>query len=153
MKKQITVIRNLEIIERELNSASSGVAALTVKKDSFVQFATNFVYHDKNIFLFLSGTELLRSIRYDVIARFSVFKNLLKDKSSHDKNLIYRLFSITVTGELRDVEESRVINDVTQSYIQKYSGKLIHGDKDLDSPGKLVFIDSSELLAFEETGS
>jgi hypothetical protein len=63
------------------------------------------------------------------------------------------LFSITVTGELREVEEKKMINDITQSYIQKYSGKLIHGTKDPDSPGKLVFIDSNELIAYEETGN
>ncbi len=153
MQKKITIIRNLETIERELNSAASGVASLTVKKDSFVQFATNFVYHDKNIFLFLSGTELLRSVRYDVLSRFSIFKNINSEKESENKDQIYRLFSITVTGDLREVEEKKVINDVTQSYIQKYSGKLIHGTKDPESLGKLVFIDSNELIAFEETGS
>ncbi len=153
MQKKITIIRNLEIIERELNSAASGVAALTVKKDSFVQFATNFVYHDKNIFLFLSGTELLKSIRFDVLARFSIFKNISPEKGEIKKDQIYKLFSITVTGELKEVEEKKVLNEVTQSYIQKYSGKLIHGEKDTDSLGKLVFIDSNELIAFEETGS
>ena len=152
MQKKITIIRNLEIIERELNSAASGVAALSVKKDAFVQFATNFVYHDKNIFLFLSGTELIRSVRYDVIARFSIFKNIPPSKEEIDKDRIYQLFSITVTGDLREVEEKKVINEVTQSYIQKYSGKLIHGAKDPEPLGKLVLIDSNELIAFEETG-
>ncbi len=153
MQKKITIIRNLEIIEKELNSAASGVAALTVKKDAFVQFATNFVYHDKNIFLFLNGTELLKSIRFDVLARFSIFKNISPEKEDIKKDQIYRLFSITVTGELKEVEEKKVLNEVTQSYIQKYSGKLILGEKDTDSLGKLVFIDSNELIAFEETGS
>jgi hypothetical protein len=153
MQKKISVIRNLEIIERELNSAASGVAALAVKKDSFIQFATNFVYHDKNIFLFLSGTDLLRSVKYDVQVRFSIFKNLSVEQLSKEKDLMYRLFSITVTGELREVEEKKMINDITQSYIQKYSGKLIYGTKDPDSLGKLVFIDSNELIAYEETGS
>jgi hypothetical protein len=153
MQKKITVIRNLEIIERELNSAASGVAALAVKKDSFVQFASNFVYHDKNIFLFLSGTDLLRSVKYDVQVKFSIFKNIPPEQLSKEKDLIYRLFSITVTGELREVEEKKMINDITQSYIQKYSGKLIYGTKDPDSFGKLVFIDSNELIAYEETGS
>ncbi len=69
------------------------------------------------------------------------------------KDIIYRLFSITVTGDLREVEEKKVINDITQSFIQKYSGRLIHGNKDPESLGKLVFIDSIELIAYEETGN
>lgn len=154
MQKKTTIIRNLEIIERELNSAGSGVISVTVKKDSFLQFATNFVYHDKNIFVFLNGTELLRSIKYDSIARFTILKNIQPDKMTADgKDIIYRLFSITVTGDLREVEEKKVINDITQSFIQKYSGRLIHGNKDPESLGKLVFIDSIELIAYEETGN
>ena len=149
MQKKITTIRNLELVEKELNSATAGVISVSLQKAKFVQFATNFVYQDKNIFIFIDDEELLRSIKFDSLSRFTV----LKQKTTKDKEeSIYKLSSIQVTGNLREAEEKKVINDITQTYIQKYSGKLILPDDKTASMGKLVFVDSEELLAFEEIG-
>ena len=149
MQKKITTIRNLELVEKELNSATAGVISVSLQKTKFVQFATNFVYQDKNIFIFIDDEELLRSIKFDSLSRFTV----LKQKSNEDKEeSIYKLSSIQVTGNLREAEEKKVINDITQTYIQKYSGKLILPEDKTTSMGKLVFVDSEELLAFEEIG-
>jgi len=149
MQKRITTIRNLELVEKELNAASAGVISLSLQKTDFAQFATNFVYQDKNIFIFIDNEELLRSIKFDSLSRFTV----LNQKTTFaKKDSIYRLFSILVTGNLREAEEKKVINDITQTYIQKYSGKLILPDDTTASMGKLVFVDSEELLAFEEIG-
>jgi hypothetical protein len=149
MQKKITTIRNLELVERELNSATAGVISVSLLKTKFVQFGTNFVYQDKNIFIFIDDEELLRSIKFDSLSRFTV----LKQKTTEDKEeSIYKLSSIQVTGNLREAEEKKVINDITQTYIQKYSGKLILPDDKTASMGKLVFVDSEELLAFEEIG-
>lgn len=149
MQKKITTIRNLELVEKELNSAVAGVISLSLQKIEFAQFATNFVYQDKNIFIFIDDKELLKSIKFDSLSRFTV----LKQKAAPAKvDSIYGLFSILVTGNLREVEEKKVINDITQTYIQKYSGKLILPDDTSASMGKLVFVDSEELLAFEEIG-
>ena len=149
MQKKITTIRNLELVEKELNSANAGVISLSLQKTKFVQFATNFVYQDKNIFIFIDNEELLRSIKFDSLSRFTVLNQKTTDVQ---KEPIYRLFSILVTGNLREAEEKKVINDITQTYIQKYSGKLILQDDKFASMGKLVFVDSEELLAFEEIG-
>jgi hypothetical protein len=149
MQKKITTIRNLELVEKELNSATAGVISLSLQKTKFVQFATNFVYQDKNIFIFIDNEELLRSIKFNSLSRFTV----LNQKTTYEKSeSIYRLFSILVTGNLREVEEKKVINDITQTYIQKYSGRLILPDEKIVWMGKLVFVDSEELLAFEEIG-
>ena len=149
MQKKITTIRNLELVEKELNSANAGVISLSLQKTKFVQFATNFVYQDKNIFIFIDNEELLRSIKFDSLSRFTVLNQKTTDEKEES---IYRLFSILVTGNLREAEEKKVINDITQTYIQKYSGKLILPDDKIASMGKLVFVDSEELLAFEEIG-
>ncbi|MBT8387590.1 MAG: hypothetical protein KJO12_09290 [Ignavibacteria bacterium] len=149
MQKKITIIRNLELVEKELNSATAGVISVSLQKTKFDQYATNFVYQDKNIFIFIDDDELLRSIKFDSLSRFTVLKQkTMKDKAES----IYQLSSIQVTGNLREAEEKKVINDITQSYIQKYTGKLILPDDKSASMGKLVFIDSEELLAFEEIG-
>ena len=149
MQKKITTIRNLELVEKELNTATAGVISLSLQKTKFAQFATNFVYQDKNIFIFIDDEELLRSIKFDSLSRFTVLNQKTTDEKEES---IYRLFSILVTGNLRKVEEKKVINDITQTYIQKYSGKLILPDDKSASMGKLVFVDSEELLAFEEIG-
>lgn len=149
MQKKITTIRNLELVEKELNSATAGVISLSLKKTEFVQLATNFVYQDKNIFIFIDDEELLKSIKINSLSRFTVLKQKTTDVKEES---IYRLFSILVTGNLREAEEKKVINDITQTYIQKYSGKLILPDDRTTSMGKLVFVDSEELLAFEEIG-
>lgn len=149
MQKKITTIRNLKLVEKELNSASAGVISLSLQKTKFVQIATNFVYQDKNIFIFIDDKELLKSIKLDSLSRFTVLNQKNTDKKEKS---IYQLFSILVTGNLREAEEKKVINDITQTYIQKYSGKLILPDDTSAAMGKLVFIDSEELLAFEEIG-
>ena len=149
MQKKITTIRNLELVEKELNLATAGVISLSLQKTKFVQFATNFIYQDKNIFIFIDNEELLKSIKFDSLSRFTVLNQKTTDEKEES---IYRLFSILVTGNLREAEEKKVINDISQTYIQKYSGKLIFPDDKSASMGKLVFVDSEELLAFEEIG-
>ena len=149
MQKKITTIRNLEFVEKELNSATAGVISLLLQKTKFVQFATNFVYQDKNIFIFIDDEELLKSIKFDSLSRFTVLKQ--KNTKAKEES-IYELSSIQVSGNLREVEEKKVLNNITQTYIQKYSGKLILPDDGTASIGKLVFVDSEELLAFEEIG-
>jgi uncharacterized Rmd1/YagE family protein len=125
------------------------VISLSLQNTEFVQFATNFVYQDKNVFIFIDDEELLRSIKFDSLSRFTVLNQKTTDEKEES---IYGLFSILVTGNLREAEEKKVINDITQAYIQKYSGELILPDDKSASMGKLVFVDSEELLAFEEIG-
>ena len=151
MQRKITTIRNLEIVEKELSSKEFGVITLSVIKENyFTQFATNFVYQDKNIYLFIDDNELNRTLKIDSLAKFTVLKN--KSNISFDKVNLYNLFSITVTGMLKEVEEKKTVKAITQSFIQKYSGKLMISDKAAELKGKLYFIDSEELLAFDEIG-
>jgi len=63
MNKKIKVIRDLSLVEKELSSAQGGVVSITLQKDSFAQFATIFVYQNKNIFFYLDNEELLRTIK------------------------------------------------------------------------------------------
>ncbi len=148
MQKKITTIRDLALVEKELNSANAGVVSITLQRTKFIQFATNFVYKDKNVYIFIDDEELYKNIKFDALSRFTVLKQINGNK----ENIIYNLFSILITGNLREVEEKKVINDITQSYNQKYSGKLILPGENISSLGRLVFVDSEELLAFDEVG-
>ena len=60
MQIKVKTIRNLEVIEKELDSISSGVIVLPLEED-FEQIATNFVYHDKNIYLFFKIKSCIRT--------------------------------------------------------------------------------------------
>jgi len=87
MQKKITTIRNLELVEKELNSATAGVISVSLQKAKFAQFATNFVYQDKNIFIFIDDEELLRSIKFDSLSRFTVLK---QKTNRYEEESIYK---------------------------------------------------------------
>jgi len=153
MNKKIKVIRDLSLVEKELSSAQGGVISITLQKDSFAQFATIFVYQNKNIFFYLENEELLRTIKLDSPAKFTILndKNVTKELIEK-KEPLYRLFSIVVTGVVREVEEKKTIRDIDQSLIEKYSGKLLLSEKETQTKGKLLVVDSEELLAYDELG-
>ena len=153
MTKKSKVIRDLNLVEKELSSALSGVVSVSLKKENFAQFAANFVYQNKNIFFYVDNEELIRTIKLDSLAKFTILKdkNLTKELIEK-KDPLYRLFSIVVTGVIREAEEQKTIRSVAQSFIEKYSGKLIREEKENSTQGKLLFVDSEELLAFDEIG-
>ena len=153
MIKKFKVIRDLSLVEQELSSVHGGVVSILLKKESFTQFATNFVYQNKNIFFYVDNEELLRTIKFDALAKFTILKDKNVTKELIEKkDPLYRLFSVVVTGVIREAEEQKTIRNIAQSFIEKYSGKLIRDEKETPSPGKLLFIDSEELLAFDEMG-
>jgi shikimate kinase len=153
MNKELKVIRDLSLVEKELSSAQGGVVSVLLKKESFTQFATNFVYQNKNIFFYVDNEELLRTIKLDALVKFTILKDKNVSKELMEKKEpLYRLFSVVVTGVIREAEEQKTISNVAQSFIEKYSGKLIRDEKETPSPGKLLFVDSEELLAFDEIG-
>jgi len=153
MTKKSKVIRDLNLVEKELSSALSGVVSVSLQKENFAQLATNFVYQNKNIFFYVDNEELIRTIKLDSLAKFTILKdkNLTKELIEK-KDTLYRLFSIVVTGVIREAEEQKTIRSVAQSFIEKYSGKLIREEKENSAQGKLFFVDSEELLAFDEIG-
>ncbi len=153
MNKKVKIIRDLSLVEKELSSAQAGVVAVTLQKESFTQFAVNFVYQNKNIFFYVDNEELLRTIKPDSLAKFTIVKEKNVTKELQEKkDPLYRLFSIVVTGVIREAEEKKTIRDIAQSFIEKYSGKLILSEKETPTKGKLLFVDSEELLAFDEIG-
>jgi len=153
MNRKIITIRDLALVEKELGSATAGVVSVSLKKENFAQFATNFVFQNKNVFFYLENEELLRTIKLDALAKFTILKDKNFTKELVDKNdTLYRLFSIVVTGSIREAEEQKTIKNIAQSFIEKYSGKLLFSDKDNQPGGKLFLIDSEELLAYDEIG-
>jgi hypothetical protein len=153
MNKKLKVIRDLTLVEKELNSAQGGVVSISLKKENYTQFACTFIYQNKNIFFYLDNEEILRTIKLDSTAKFTILKEKnVTEELLQNKDPLYRLFSIVVTGVIREAEEQKTIKSVTQSFIEKYSGKLIRDEKESASKDNLYFVDSEELLAFDEIG-
>ena len=153
MQIKVKTIRNLEVIEKELNSITAGVFLLS-KNDDYFQFASSFVYYNTNIYFFIQDTDTTKNIELNSKARFIAIKEKgLAGKSADKDNIIYTVTSISVNGVLKRVEENKIKNNIKQSFIQKYSGKFIESGLKSKSFKKLFYIDSEELLAIEETGS
>lgn len=152
MQIKTKTIRDLETIEKELNSISSGVLALP-SEENFLQIATNFIYHNKNIYFFVRNKEVFKDIKFETLAKFTAITESVKGRNSKkSKENIYTLFYISVSGIIKSVKEKKLKSNIKHSFIQKYSGKLIESESKSKSFSRLVFIDSEELIATEETG-
>lgn len=153
MQIKVKTIRNLGIIEKELNSISAGVIALPLD-EGFEQIATSFVYYNTNIYLFIRDKEVFKNIKIDSESKFTAIREIPTDKKRKqaDEN-IYSLFSISVTGILKDIDEAKLISKIEQSFFEKYSGRLIDSESNPKSFSKLICLDSKELIAIEETAT
>ena len=113
MNKKIKTLRDLSLVEKELSSIQSGVLAVTLQKDTFVQFATNFVYQNKNIFVFINNAELLRTIKFDSPAKFTILREKNTTKELLEENMTFALepkFVIPGTGAV-GVENSYLVTN------------------------------------------
>jgi nitroimidazol reductase NimA-like FMN-containing flavoprotein (pyridoxamine 5'-phosphate oxidase superfamily) len=152
MHRKISYIRDLEIIEKELNESSGGVLAFIVDSENAMQYTTTFLYLDKNIYFFLDkDDEVCEKINFNGSASFTIVKDerLRKTKSKEES---YYLFSTTVVGTVKIVDEKKIIDDIKNRYFTKYNLKKSSESK--SGHGKeLVMIDSEEIQAVEEEGA
>lgn len=154
MQKQITQIRDLEIIEKELNSNDAGILAVLTDEDQVIQLPTNYLYMDKNIYVFFNDEEeLFNSIKFDHLASFAVIRPGENRKSSKSKNPpIYHFVAITISGMLRKVDDTKLIDDLKKNYIKKYSDKLAQEEIEFSGTERIVIIDTEEIQAVEVIG-
>jgi len=153
MRKFVLQIRDLDLIENELKSNPAGVFALGIENEKVAQIATTFLYLDKNIYIFFNEEdEFYNSIQFDVGVTFTILRygNANKPKSV-DFDPSYNLFSISVKGIVKKVEEAKLIEDLRKNYINKYQ-KNIEGKIDYSILSKVILIDTEEIQAVEETG-
>lgn len=154
MQRIVTQIRDLEIIENELKNTMIGVLALHLDDEKTVQFPTTFLYRDKNIYIFFKNDdELYQSIKYNLAASFTIIKQE-KIKRSKKEEFIptYQLFSITLNGLVRKVDEEKTMVSLRQEYLNKYSKKTEQLKEGLHSLAAAIIMDSDEIHAQEEIG-
>ncbi len=151
MHRKISYIRDLETIEKELNDSSGGILAFNVDGERAMQHTTTFLYLDKNIYFFLDkDDEVYEKIHFNGPVSFTIIKDerLKKNRTREDS---YYLFSATVNGSIKIVDEKKTIDDIKKKYLSKYSLKKENESKTSQSK-ELVMIDSEEIQAAEEQG-
>jgi general stress protein 26 len=152
MQKTILQIRDIEVIEKELVNNPIGVLALGLKDEKITQQAITFLYQDKNIyFFFKDNDEEFEDIKLESHVSFTIIKNdKIKKTAKTDFNPLYNILSITITGLIKVVDDSKLTGSLLENYVSKYSKEVEKERK----PGltKVVFIDTEEIQAYEETG-
>jgi len=153
MNKIIRQVRDLDLIEKELNSNHAGVFAF-ISNEQICQFAATYVYLNKNVYVFINETEELHfNIRLNAEGSFTIIKHKHLSRVKKEEFMpIYSLFSISITGILKNLTEQKIIDDVTNSYLLKYGKKTEELKNKISSPVKIILIDTQEIQAFEETG-
>jgi hypothetical protein len=151
MKKQITQIRDINEIEKLIQEAATGVLCIHLDNEKLMQVACNFIYLDKNIYTFLDNTEEnFEHIKYGSTGSFSIFKN---DKvNTKTKEFTYRLTFITVNGEIKDIDDIKLVDQVTELYRLKYSPVIKTEDYKLSENLKPIILDSKEIKSVIEEG-
>lgn len=155
MKKVISHIRDLKLIEKELTRELSGVLAIQLDDEKMYQSATNFIYLDKNIYVFLEIDEdFYEQIRFEHFGCFTIHKSESKFKG---QNLFaestYKLFSININGMVREVEDKKLIDQLVEIYHNKYSSSIAPKEYKKGKTIKTIMIDTEEMLAFTEEGN
>lgn len=151
MKKQITQIRDINEIEKLIQEAATGVLCIHLDNEKLMQVACNFIYLDKNIYTFLDNTEEnFEHIKYGSAGSFSIFKN---DKiNTKTKEFTYRLTFLTVNGEIKDIDDIKLVDQVTELYRLKYSSVIKTEDYKLSENLKPIILDSKEIKSVIEEG-
>ncbi|HAB53421.1 MAG: hypothetical protein A2315_02035 [Ignavibacteria bacterium RIFOXYB2_FULL_35_12] len=154
MQRFTNQIRDLELIESELKNTSVGVLALYIDDEKTIQYPTTFLYRDKNIYIFFKNNdELYNSIKYNSSASFTVIK---QEKVKRGKKLefkpTYQMFSITLNGLVRKVDEEKIMTNLRHEYLVKYSKKTDTVRKNILALASAIIMDSDEIHAQEEIG-
>lgn len=153
MRKIVSQIRDIEVIEKELTACPSGVLAVILKNEKLAQLATPFIYLNKNIFIFFNDeSELYSNLHFDSNVSFTIIKTgKAKKTKSMNYEPTYDFISINVLGKIKSVDDQKIIEDIRQNYLLKYK-KFREGDFDFSALSKVIIIDSEEIHAIEETG-
>jgi hypothetical protein len=151
MKKEITQIRDIKEIEKQLIQAPSGVLCIHLANEKLMQFACNFIYLDKNIYTYLDSTdENYEHIKYGSTGSFSVSSSAkLTDKL---KEFTYRLACITINGEIKEVDDSKLKDQISELYRLKYSPSIKADEYEVMENLKPAILDTNEIKAVIEEG-
>lgn len=152
MKKQIIQLRDIKEIEKQINNAQSGVLCIHLSIEKLMQFACNFIYLDKNIYTYLDITdENYEHIKYGSLGSFTILSEEKVNAKTED--LTYRLSYITINGEIKEVDDAKLAEQVKDLYRVKYSISKKAEDYKVSENLKPVILDTNEIKALIEEGN
>jgi len=152
MKKQLTLVRDIKEIEKQINKARSGVLCIHLAIEKLMQFACNFIYLDKNIYTYLDITdENYVHIKYGSLGSFTI----LSDEKVNTKTagLTYKLSYITINGEIKEVDDAKLAEQIKELYRSKYSASEKAENYKVGENLIPVILDSNEIKALIEEGN
>ena len=154
MKKIVNQITDISQIQKELELTVSGVLAFYSKDEEVVQDAVNFLYKDKNIFIFFDDEdEFYEKIDRDSLVSFTTIRSSsLEQNKMNEQPSDYYLFSITINGSIKSVDDKKLLSLLLTDYSQKYNLKSLQESTDILTKDRILYIDSEEIQAFEEIG-
>ncbi len=152
MKKQIKIIREMADIEKQLTQAQSGVLCIHLANEKLMQIACNFIYLDKNVYTYLDSTdENFEHIKYGSPGAFTVSST--EKINSKTKDFTYRLTCITLNGEIRDVDDNKLREQITELYRLKYSRSVEPNGYEVGENLKAIILDTKEIKPVIEEGN
>lgn len=151
MKRQIITNRDLKSIEKQLQQVDTGVLSILMDNDKIFQIACNFIYLDKNVYAYLDrDEENFEHIKYGNSCSFTVFSS--GKLTPGLKNYTYRLDYITISGEVKDIDDTKLNDQVAELYRLKYSRLSDGDDYKVDENLKPILLDTKEIKSFIEEG-
>lgn len=147
MYRKKSPIKDMDLIEAELRQNEVGVLAHCKAGDYIAQTAAPFIYLDKNLYFVFSEEEE----RYEhVKSGMNVVFTIQHRKDQNGPN--FKLIEITSVGVFRLVSDSRILETIAKSFVEKYyySSKNL---PDLDeSKLRIYMLDTEEFKASEVLG-
>lgn len=151
MKKQITQIRDIAEIEKQLVLAPSGILCIHLANEKLMQIACNFVYLDKNIYAYLdSNDENFEHVKYGSAGVFSISSS--EKLTSKSKEFTYKLSCITINGEIKDVDDNKLKDQIADLYRLKYSPAFKSDEYEILENLRPIILDTNEIKALIEEG-
>ena len=154
MNRTIKQIRDIEVIENELIGTHAGVLATHGEDDAVIQIPTTFLYKDKNLYVFFEeDSELYETFTFDSPVVFTIIKEeKLRKTKKTDNKPTYKYLSISISGMIRKVDETKTLDELKLAYAGKYSDRKEGSEFDFKSINKVAMVDTEEIKALEETG-
>ena len=151
MKKTIKQIRDIKVIEKQLMQAPSGVLCIHLDNEKLMQIACNFIYLDKNIYTYLDSTdENFEHVKYGSLGSFSISTS--EKINTTAKDFTYRLSYTTINGEIKDVDDNKLREQIAELYRLKYSRSIEANDYEVSENLKPVILDTNEIKSLIEEG-
>jgi hypothetical protein len=151
MKRQITQIRDIAQIEKQLKQAQSGILCIHLSNEKLMQIACNFIYLDKNIYTYLDNTdENYELVKYGASGTFSISSG--GKVNSKENEFTYQLSYITISGEIKSIDDSKLREQIAELYRVKYSSSIASIDYIVSENLKPIMLDTNEIKALIEEG-